>query len=325
MAAGQEIVRAPGRADGLALALERINPLSWLARISEGRHWAWYLILPTFLVLAAIVLWPTIYGVGLGFREMRLTRPELGTGFVGLKHYAALLDDEVFWLAIRNTAVWATLAVALELALGLTSALALSRPLPGLRLIAVLVLLPWFLPNVVAGNMWALLLDSRLGVVNDLLVRVGILDQYRAWFADPATALPTAIFVEAWKSFPFFTLLLLAALKGIPEELHHAAAVDGATPLQRLRHVTLPMLKVVIVAAVVLRVISLVNSPDLLLILTGGGPGHATMVLSLLAFETAYRGFDFGQAGALATIMLMLLMLFCWAYVRVSGVMGNAK
>jgi multiple sugar transport system permease protein len=323
VAARHGLARAPG--DGLALALERINPLSWLARVSEGRHWAWWLILPTFLVLAAIVLWPTVYGIGLGFREMRLTRPDLGTGFVGLKHYAALLDDEIFWLAIRNTVVWAVLACALELALGLVSALALSRPLPGMRLLAVLILLPWFLPAVVAGNMWALLLDSRLGVINDLLVRVGILEQYRAWFADPATALPAAIVVEAWKSFPFFTLLLMAAIKGIPEELHHAAAVDGASAAQRLRHVTMPMLKVVIVAAVVLRVIGLVNSPELLLILTGGGPGHATMVLSLYAFETAYRGFDFGRAGALATLMLLLLMLFCWAYVRVSGVMGNAR
>ena len=133
----------------------------------------------------------------------------------------------------------------------------------------------------------------------------------------------TAVVVESWHSFPFFTLLLIAALRGIPDEMHQAAAVDGATAIQRFWHITLPMLKVVIVAAVVLRVIGLVNSPDLLLILTSGGPGHATMVLSLYAFETAYRGFDFGYAGALAVIMLLLLMVFAWAYVRVSGVMAR--
>ena len=186
------------------------------------------------------------------------------------------------------------------------------------------MLLPWFLPNVVAGNMWALMLDPRLGVINDILVRIGILDAYKAWFADPTTALGTAVLVEAWHGFPFFTLLLLAALKGVPDELQQSAAVDGATVVERFRYVTLPMLKMVVVAAVVLRVISIVNSPDLLLILTSGGPGHATMVLSLYAFETAYRAFDFGYAGALSVMMLGLLMLFCYFYVRASNVMANS-
>ncbi|MEM7025826.1 MAG: sugar ABC transporter permease [Pseudomonadota bacterium] len=304
--------------------LDRFNPFVWLSSVSENRHWAWYLIIPSLVVIALIVLYPTLYGIGLSFREMRLTRPDLGTGFVGLEHYRAMLQDDIFWLSLRNTVVWVTSAVVLELFLGLASALTLNRGLPGLKLIAVAVLLPWFLPNVVAANMWALMLDSRLGVINDLLVQVGILDQYKAWFADPNTAMATAVVIEAWHGFPFFTLLIMAALKGIPDELYQAGALDGATTIQQFRFITWPMLKVVVVAAVVLRVIGLVNSPDLLLILTGGGPGQATMVLSLYAFENAYRMFDFGYAGALSVIMLILLMIFCYFYVRASNVMANA-
>ena len=319
MATGR-LHRDPG---AILRASSRFSPFAWLGRLSEHRWWAWYLLLPSVVVIGLIVLYPTVYGVGLSFREMRLTRPALGTGFVGLKHYAAMLGDDVFWLAARNTCLYTTLAVTVELGLGLASALALNQRLPGLRWIGVVVLIPWFLPNVVAGNMWALMLDSRLGVINDILVRLGMLDAYKAWFADPSTALLTAVTVEAWHGFPFFTLLLLAALKGIPEELHQSAAVDGATVVQRFRYITMPMLKMVIVAAVVLRVIGIVNSPDLLLILTGGGPGHATMVLSLYAFETAYRAFDFGYAGALSVVMLLVLMVFCYAYVRVSGVMAK--
>lgn len=311
-----------GASDRLMLMLDRVNPLSWLGRASETRGWAWFLLLPTMVLLALIVLYPTLYGISLSFQDMRLLRPNAG-GFVGLQHYRDMLADPIFWLALRNTVVWVGLACTLELALGLASALALNRALPGMRIATVLILLPWFLPKVVAGNMWALMLDSRLGVLNDLLVRAGLLDQYKAWFADPSTALLTAIVVESWHSFPFFTLLLLAALRGIPDELHQAAAVDGATAVQRFWHITLPMLKVVIVAAVVLRVIGLVNSPELLLILTSGGPGHATMVLSLYAFETAYRGFDFGYGAALAVVMLVLLMVFAYAYVRVSNVMAQ--
>jgi multiple sugar transport system permease protein len=196
----------------------------------------------------------------------------------------------------------------------------LNRGLPGTKILAVLILLPYFLPNVVAGHMWSLLLDPRLGVVNDLLVRVGLLQTYKAWFADPATAMSAAILVEAWHHFPFFTLLLLAGLKSIPSDLYKAANIDGAGPFAQLRLITLPMLKTVIAAAVILRVIGLVNSPDLLLILTGGGPGRATQVLSLYAFQNAYKDFNFGYAGALSVVMFILLMGFAWGYMRVAKV-----
>jgi multiple sugar transport system permease protein len=265
-----------------------------------------------------VVLYPTVSGMLLSLREMRLTRPDLGTGFVGLAHYRALLQDPVFWVALLNTALWVISTVAIELALGMAAALALNREVPGARIMGVLILLPWFLPSVVAANMWALLLDPRLGVVNDLLVRLGLLAQAKAWFADPATALWAAVLVEAWHGFPFFALLLYAGLQTIPEDMYAAAAVDGASPLQQFRSITLPMLRLVIAAAIILRVIGLVNSPDLILILTNGGPAHATEVLSLYAFQTAYQQFDFGYAATLSVVMFVVLMAFSWAYVRLA-------
>ena len=126
--------------------------------------------------------------------------------------------------------VWATGAVLGEVALGLSAALLLNRDLLGFRVASVLILLPWFLPNVVAGHMWALMLDPRLGVINDILVKLGILSGYKAWFADPDTALASALVVEVWHGFPFFALLLLAGLKAIPQDLYEAAAIDGAGP-----------------------------------------------------------------------------------------------
>jgi multiple sugar transport system permease protein len=308
---------------GSAGPVSRFDPLGILSRHSDDRHWALLLLVPSLVIILAIVLYPMLYGIGLSFREMRLTRPDLGTGLVGLRHYRALLADEVFGIALRNTVLWVMIVIGLELALGLVSALALDRRRRWLDAMAVLILIPWFLPNVVAANIWALMLDPRLGVINDILVRLGLLGEYKAWFADPRTALLTVAVVEVWRGFPFFTLLLLAALKGIPDELYDAAAVDGATARQRLRHIKLPMLRMVIVATVVLRVISLVNSPDLILILTGGGPGHATQVLSLYAFEIAYRSFDFGYASAVSVVMFAALMVCCYFYVRVSGVMDK--
>lgn len=303
--------------------IDRFNPFIRIARFSEGRYWVAALLAPAVIIIALIVVYPTIYGITLSFREMRLLRPDLGTGFVGLRHYADMLHDQVFWWALRNTAIWVVAAIVLELGLGLISALALNRSLPGLKIIGVLVLLPWFLPNVVAGNMWALMLDARLGVINDLLVRVGLLDAYKAWFADPTTAFGAAVLVEAWHGFPFFTLFIMAALKGIPEEQYEAAAVDGASRLQVFRFITMPALRTVVVISVILHVITLVNSPDLLLILTNGGPGNATMVLSLYAFENAYADFNFGYSGALSVVMLVLLLAFAYLYVRASNLLAN--
>lgn len=290
-----------------------------IGELSETRYWIYLLLLPSLILILLVIAYPTLYGIAISFREMRLTRPGLA-GWVGFKHYLAMMRDPVFWIALKNTAVWVTSAVVLELALGLIAATALNRNLPGTRIFAVLILLPYFLPNVVAGHMWALLLDPRLGVINDILVRIGLLESYKAWFADPNTALAATIFVEAWHGFPFFALLLLAGLKGIPEDLYKAAAVDGAGLLSQFRLITVPMLKSVIAAAVILRVISLVNSPDLLLILTGGGPGDATQVLSLYAFQTAYKDFNFGYASALSVVMFVILMIFAYAYIRLSKI-----
>lgn len=293
--------------------------LSGLGEISETRYWVYLLLLPSLLLLFLVVAYPTIYGFFISVREMRLTRPGLN-GWVGMKHYAAMVSDRVFWISLKNTAIWVVAAVTIEMALGFVAALTLNRNLPGTKIFGILILLPYFLPNVVAGHMWALLLDPRLGVINDILVRLSILSTYKAWFADPNTALAATILVEAWHGFPFFALLFLAGLKGIPEDLYKAAAVDGAGAFTKFRLITVPMLKTVITAAVILRVISLVNSPDLLLVLTGGGPGNSTQVLSLYAFQTAYRDFNFGYAGALSVVMFFILMVFATIYIRLARI-----
>lgn len=299
--------------------LSRRHPFRSLGEISETRYWVYLLLLPSLLLLFLVVAYPTIYGFFISVREMRLTRPGLN-GWVGMKHYVAMMSDRVFWISLKNTAIWVVAAVTIEMTLGFIAAVALNRNLPGTKIFGVLILLPYFLPNVVAGHMWALLLDPRLGVINDILVRLGILSSYKAWFADPNTALAATILVEAWHGFPFFALLFLAGLKGIPEDLYKAAAVDGAGSFTKFRLITVPMLKTVITAAVILRVISLVNSPDLLLVLTGGGPGNATQVLSLYAFQTAYRDFNFGYAGALSVVMFFILMVFATIYIRLSRI-----
>jgi multiple sugar transport system permease protein len=296
------------------------RPAWGLGDVSESSHWAYYLLLPSLALVAAVAVYPVASGVWLGLQRYNLLRAPTPT-FIGLGQYVDLAGDTVFWTSVRNTVVWVVVGATSQFLLGLATALALNRPrLRALGLLRVGLLLPWLMPTVVAGHMWSLLLDSRLGVVNDLLVRLGLLQTYVAWFAQANTALAAVLVVDLWKNFPFFTLLLLAGLQGVPDELYEAAEVDGANAWYRFLRITLPLLTPVIVAAVILRVIGLVNSPDLMIILTHGGPGLATHVLSLLAFNDAYTGFDFGAAAAVGTVMLVLLMAFTSLYVRASGV-----
>ena len=298
----------------------RLTPAALLSAITEGRYWAFILIAPSLIMVGAVVVYPVIDGFLLSFREYRLNRPALGTPWIGLDHYRQLLTDPIIRVALVNTVIWVTVGALSQFVLGLITALAFHRSLRGFHIARVLVLIPWLLPSVVSANMWRLMLDSRLGVVNDLLMKVGILDTPRAWFTSPDWALYEVLAVELWKNFPFFTLFLLAGLSAIPQDLYEAASVDGSGVWQRFRDITIPMLMPVIVAAVILRVIGLFNSPDVLLILTGGGPGNATQTISLYGFQTAYLKFDFGYAASISVLALACLMAFTIVYVRASGV-----
>jgi multiple sugar transport system permease protein len=297
------------------------QPLALLGALSETRYWAYLLLLPSLLLVSAVIIYPVLSGINLSFNQFNLLRIAQGMKFIGLQHYIELFEDPDFQIILKNTATWVIFGAFSQFTLGLIAALALHRKnLKGGAIARVLMLLPWVIPSVVAGHMWALLLDSRLGVVNDILVRLGVLSAYRAWFADPATAMPAVLLVDLWRGFPFFTLLLYAGLSSVPEELYEAAEVDGANPLQKFRAITIPMITPVIVAAIILRVISLMNSPDLMIVLTNGGPGLATYTLSLYAFQIAYDNFNFGAAAAVSVIMLVILMAFTVIYLRVSGV-----
>jgi multiple sugar transport system permease protein len=295
------------------------NPINLVGKLSERRHWAYLLLAPSLLLVFIVVVYPVLSGILLSLQQLRLNRPALNR-FIGLGHYDELLHDPVLLKAALNTLVWVVVGIATQFTLGMVTAIGLNRRLRGMQFARTLILLPWFLPSVVAGNMWALMLDSRLGVINDVLVKLGLIQGYKAWFSDPNTALPAVLVIALWQGFPFFALLLLAGMQGIPEDLYEAAAVDGADRLRQYTRITLPLLKPMIVAVVILRVIGLVNSPDLIVILTNGGPGHATELLSSYAFDTAYQSFDFGYAGALSVLMLVILMVFSVTYIKVSGV-----
>jgi multiple sugar transport system permease protein len=239
-----------------------------------------------------------------------------GGGGPTLHHYAALARSAPFWQVVATTAWFVVASVAAHLLLGLAVALALHRPFPGRTLARVVMLLPWVVPDVVAGIVWKWVFNPLYGVLNDLLLRAGLVAQPVDWLAHPALALPSVIVANVWRGFPFVMIILLAGLQGIREELYEAAAIDGAGPIARFRDVTLPGLRKVLVVALALDTVWEVRRFGLVQAMTGGGPGIATEVLSTQVFKQYFQFFRFEYASAMAIAMTGLLLVLSLPYVR---------
>ena len=273
----------------------------------------WLLLTPAMLVTCVLVFIPAAETVWMSLHQVILFRPRLRP-FVGLANYARSLADPVFWSSLANSLIWVVAAVALQFLLGLATALLLNRRFGWRGIARALVVVPWALPSVIIGLVWTWMLDFNLGLVNELGTRLGLPDHPVAWLSQPGTAMAAVILAVVWQGFPFFAVTLLAGLQAIPAELYEAAALDGAGAAAQFRHVTLPGLAAVIATSLLLRMIWVANSLDLILVMTGGGPGTATQTLPLHAFLTAWSGGDYGQGSALAVILTLLLLGVVLAY-----------
>ncbi|MBU6498572.1 MAG: sugar ABC transporter permease [Rhodospirillales bacterium] len=267
----------------------------------------WALLAPALLVTSVLVMIPAIETVWMSLHKVSLFRPHVRP-FVALANYAHALADPVFWASLATSLVWVVGAVGLQFLLGLATALLLNRSFAWRGVARALVVIPWALPSVIIGLVWTWMLDFNLGVLNVIGLRLGLLSHAVPWLAQPGTALAAVILAVVWQGFPFFAVTLLAGLQAISADLYEAAALDGAGGWARFRHVTLPGLAGVIATSLLLRTIWVANSLDLILVMTGGGPGTATQTLPLHAFLTAWSGGDYGQGSALAVILTLLLL-----------------
>ncbi len=288
------------------------------ATAAFNRHVDWtpaYFLAPALLVTAAVVLLPVAQTAWLSLQDYLLYEPDAAT-FIGLRNFSAILADPVFWISLQHSAVWIVGVVGLQFLIGLAAALLLNESFWWRGLARALVVVPWALPSVIIGLMWTWMYDYNLGVFNDILMRTGLVDAPIAWLARPDLALPAIMLALIWQGFPFFAVTILAGLQTVPAELYEAAEIDGANRRQVLFRITLPAIADVIATALLLRTIWVANSLDVILVMTGGGPGYATHTLPLYAFIRAYSGMEFGYASALALILTALLIVVVWLYVR---------
>ena len=266
----------------------------------------WY-VAPAAALLALVTLYPLAHVLWLSLERRSLLDP-VPPAFTGLDNYLRLAADERFWNAVGNTLYFAVVSVSLELLLGLAFALAVQRPFRGRALLYGVILLPWAVPTAVSARMWEWMYNTEIGVLNH------ILGAEVNWLGAPAWALNAAVAMDVWKSTPFVALLLVAGLQGIPRELYHAAALDGASRWTVLRRITLPLLAPVILVALIFRTIDAFRVFDSIYVLTGGGPANSTETLSIYAYKTLFQSLEFGYGAALAVSVFVLVALVAVTY-----------
>ncbi|MDR7486604.1 MAG: sugar ABC transporter permease [Armatimonadota bacterium] len=283
-----------------------------IARIPRprDRHLGYVFIAPTILLLVVVLAYPAYQSVHLS------VSPRGGIGGPTLVHYVALAQSDLFRQVIWQTAVFVAASVAAHVVLGLAMALVLNRPLWGRTGFRILALLPWVVPDVVAGIIWKWILNPLYGVLNDALVRLGLAANPLEWLTNPSLVLPSVILANVWRGFPFVMIIFLAGLQSIATELYEAAAIDGAGSLQRFRHVTLPGLRRVFIVALALDTIWETRRFGLVQAMTGGGPGTLSEVLSTQVFKQYFQFFKFEFASAMAIAMTGLLLVVSIPYVR---------
>ncbi len=287
---------------------------------SERKRAAWLFLAPMLAVLVLVAAWPllrTFY-----FSLTNATLVDMGRySFVGLSNYLAydngrwygVLTDPQWLASLRNTLIFAVVSVSLETILGVLIAVLLNASFPGRGMLRAAMLVPWAIPTVVSAKMWGWMLNDQFGVVNDALMKLGLIAEPVAWLADPTLSLISVILVDVWKTTPFVALLALAALQMVPKDCYEAARVDGIHPVKVFFQVTLPLIAPALAVAVVFRLLDAMRMFDLVYVMTG--TTDSTMTLSVFARQELVDFQDVGYGSAASTLVFFIIALLTALYV----------
>lgn len=287
------------------------NFILWIRKT----YYPYALVAPAFIILFLILIYPLGYSLKISFQDWSFNT--YGSGkvpFIGVGNFIKLLQDSYFWLSLKNTCIFSFSSLSIEFFLGLGIALLLNRKLIGGGIIKALIILPFVLSNAVIGLDWRLMYNYDYGIINYFLsiLRVSPV----LWLSDPSKAMMAIIIVDVWNCTSFVVLLLLSGLQAIPRTPYEAAKIDGASRWQLFKFITLPLLKPVMLIILIWRTIDLFRMFDMVYILTGGGPSHATEVTSIYAFYNGFRYFQQGYAAAVSWVLVIIMIAISFAYIK---------
>jgi multiple sugar transport system permease protein len=272
--------------------------------------------LPAVIFVAVLMVFPVLYTLFLSFTSWNLTSGG-PLAFRGLASYSRVFAEPRFLDAVLRTAVFTVLAVVFECLLGVTAAIVLNRAFAGKSFVKLLLLLPLVATPVAIGIVFNLFYDPTIGLLNFVLHSVGL--PQGLWITGARTVIPSLVIVDVWQWTPMITLIVLAGLAGLPGEPFEAARVDGATDLQILRHLTLPLIMPVILTAAILRSIDALKTFDIIFAMTGGGPGYASETLNIMGFKYSFEYFRMGQSAVILVVLFVIVFGCSAAIMKLRG------
>jgi ABC-type sugar transport system permease subunit len=310
MTAHDETLAPPGRP---ARAARGARP-GGLTR--QDRRLGYTLVAPVVVVLLAITAYPLFYNLWNSFHHVNyLDIFNFGT-FAGFSNYARLFSSDQFVPALVRTIGFTAVSVIVETLVGLGIALALNRSFRGRGIVRAAVFIPWAVPTVVSAELWKTMFDPQSGFVNYILAHLHLPLATTTWLDSTWTAWAAILVADAWRNTPFMAIVLLAGLQVIPQDIYEAARIDGASAWQTFRRMTLPLLMPALLVALIFRTLSSFLIFDVVYIMTGGGPGNSTQVLSVLNYQAFLDDLDFGYGGAIAVALVVMALIIAAIYVR---------
>jgi trehalose/maltose transport system permease protein len=289
------------------------EPESMLAR--QRVRAAWLFLLPTLVILAGVAGWPLLRTFWFAFTNANLSSGE-PPEYVGVQNFVTVLEDPDWWRSVRNTFLFTGVSVTLETVLGMVIALTLNSRFRGRGVLRAAVLVPWAIPTVVSAKMWGWMFHDVYGVINEVLMHFGFISEPIAWTVDPNLSMVAIIAVDVWKTTPFMTLLLLAALQMLPDELYEAARLDGAHPVRVFFQITLPLIRGPMLVAIIFRVLDALRVFDLFYVLTSNS--SESMSMAVYARQQMFEFQELGIGAAAATLLFLLIALFTSVYMVLS-------
>lgn len=267
---------------------------------------------PAALFVAVFTYYPMLRGSQMAFRHWNLNNLS-DTSWVGLQNFRDLAATPEFGTIVRNTLIWVFGSLTPQVLIGLAIALLLKRRFRGRGAYQALLFFPWAVSGFLIGMLFRWMFNSEFGVVNDLLSKAGVIDSPLPWLADPAWAMLAVLIANIWYGVTFFTIMILAALQSVPEELYEAAALDGAGRIRSFWSITLPSIATTLALAILLRIVWIFNFPDIIFAMTGGGPANQTHTVNTYMIKVTQEG-NYGLASALGLIVMLTLLLFSAFY-----------
>ena len=276
------------------------------------------MLLPAMAMIVIFMFYPIFMTFYNSFHNYILTKPK-DYGFIGLENYINLLKDPVFYKSLQNTLIWTFWNVFFQATLGLAVAILMNIEFKGRKLYRMIVFSPWAFGGMVVALVFSYMFTGQTGVINDMLVKTGLISDRIAWFATGSRARAVLIFTTTWRGIPFFAVSFLAALQSIPGDYYEAADVDGAGTLYKFAHITMPLIKNTVVLTTMLRTIWTFNIVDIIAGMTAGGPNNSTMTLPLYLMTKFHEALDIGYSSAMAGTMAIILAIFAIIYAFVGG------